>query len=191
AYNTYEEMYKDLREDKIGLALMNTDIAAYEQLEWNKGRPRYERIAVLKTLPIQASIKMPFMGDMVLTNNDLCLGRFQTAAIDIATRKHRRKIMVTPVYMEPLETLLSEASVFRLMLMMAGGMIGAGILFDIARYFYGQYRKQSKSENGKEIFQNDDLNEPNEEMVLVPKRQLVEFHNEISSLKRVLAHVTE
>ena len=93
--------------------------------------------------------------------------------------------------MEPLETLLSEQSVFRLMLMIAGAMVGAGILFDIIRYFYNQYRKKSNSEKGKEMFENDDSSESNEEMVLVPKRQLVEFQAEISSLKRVLTHVTE
>ena len=76
------------------MALMNTDIAAYEQLEWNKGRTRYEKLAVVQTLPIEASIIMPFMGPMVLTPNDLCLGKYQTAAIDFAIKKHRRKIMV-------------------------------------------------------------------------------------------------
>uniref|UniRef100_A0A7M5UZ65 Uncharacterized protein n=2 Tax=Clytia hemisphaerica TaxID=252671 RepID=A0A7M5UZ65_9CNID len=175
------------------MALMNTDIAAYEQLEWNRGRQRYEKLAVVKTLPIQASIIMPFMGLMLLTPNDLCLGRYKTEAENVAMKKHRRKITVTPVYKEPLGVLLTEASIFSLLLMIAGVMIGAGLLFDIARYLNSRYRKQSKSENGKEVFEDDngEPEESNKDMVLVPKKQLAEFRDEISSLKHSLANLAD
>ena len=36
-YTDYEQMYKAIRSGEVDYGLMNSDIASYQQLDWNKG----------------------------------------------------------------------------------------------------------------------------------------------------------
>ena len=76
---------------------MNTDIAAYEQLEWNKGRVGKEQLAVVKTLPIEASIIMPGIGGIgnrSSTEDEVCVARFRNVAVEKAEKMFQRRIQV-------------------------------------------------------------------------------------------------
>ncbi|XP_066912996.1 uncharacterized protein [Clytia hemisphaerica] len=179
-------MYKGLREDKVRMALMNTDIAAYEQLEWNRGQVGFVHLAVVKTLPIEASIIMPGiggLGDRPSSEAEVCLAQYRNTAVENAEKIFRRKIQVTEVYSESLYHLFSNVSVFSIMLILVMIMIAIGLSYDVYNYLCGQYKtRKFNLTDGREEEESE-----NEELIVIRKKQWVELQNEITSLKNVVA----
>ena len=54
-YDDFNELYTAIRSKQI-TGLLNADIAAYQQLDWNEGIPAEQHLAVIQVVPMSVSV---------------------------------------------------------------------------------------------------------------------------------------
>ena len=55
-YDNFKELYTAIRNKEVTYGLLNADIAAYQQLDWNEGIPAEQHLAVIQVVPMSVSV---------------------------------------------------------------------------------------------------------------------------------------
>ena len=55
-YDDFNGIYTAIRNKEVTYGLLNADIAAYQQLDWNEGIPAEQHLAVIQVVPMAVSI---------------------------------------------------------------------------------------------------------------------------------------
>ena len=95
----------------------------------------------------------------------------------------------------PLEDLFSDPSLYYVLMLVACGLIGIGLIYDAITFWRRKGKPMKKSaavEPGHENWKQEEERDGDEgDMVKVPRRVLVQLQEEVSSLKRIITSVTE
>ena len=98
-YTDYEQIYKAIRSGEVDYGLINSDIAAYQQLVWNEGGIQSrDYLAVFKTLPIPTAVKQEFLGIYKDTEYEANCFNDYTGIEEEAIAKYRKKVQVHSFY---------------------------------------------------------------------------------------------
>lgn len=94
-YTDFEAIYQAIRSGEVDYGLMNSDIASYQQLDWNGGGIlNRDYLAVFSTLAIPTTVMQPYLGIYKDTEYEkLCFGDYVDLRNE-AIAKYRKKVEV-------------------------------------------------------------------------------------------------
>lgn len=88
-------MVRAVQNDEVSLAVMNSDVAAYRQENWNDDVDLKDHVAVIGTYEMESPVKLTFIGfDRSMENVSECLFVYTEHARAHATYKYKKYLQV-------------------------------------------------------------------------------------------------
>ena len=96
AYDCYEAVFESVRKSETTYAVVNSDIVAYAQESWNRGRGHGEALAVVFTKRIMIPIEIGYRHKDYRMSDPLasCIDYYDPQAKAYAYSRHRKKVQV-------------------------------------------------------------------------------------------------